>query len=107
MEDLPVARRFAFSMLSYSLIYYYFGPDMKGRPWRWITPGSTVGAFLWLLASEGFRLYVRFFNSYSKTYGSFGTLIILMFWLYVTGLSFLVGGVINAEIERASGQFQR
>jgi membrane protein len=59
------------------------------------------GAFLWLAASAGFRVYLHFFNTYTETYGSLGTLMILVVWLYVTGLAFLIGGEINAEIGRA------
>ena len=90
-----------FVTMSYSVIYYC-GPDLKERRWHWITPGSAIGASLWLLASVGFRIYLIFFNSYSALYGSIGALMILLVWLYVTGLAFLIGGEINAEIERAA-----
>jgi membrane protein len=55
-----------------------------------------------LAASEGFRIYLRYANDYSVIFGSLGALIILMVWLYVTGLAFLIGGEINASIERAA-----
>ena len=55
-------------------------------------------------SSAGVRLYLHFFNSYSKTYGSLGGVMILMLWLYVTGLSILLGGEINAEIEHAAAE---
>ena len=51
---------------------------------------------------DGFRVYLHFFNSYSKTYGSVGAVIILLLWFYVTGFAFTVGGQINAEIEHAA-----
>jgi hypothetical protein len=44
------------------------------------------------LSSLALRGYLHFFNSYSKTYGSLGAVIILMLWFYITGLAFLVGG---------------
>jgi membrane protein len=90
-----------FVVMSYSMIYY-FGPDLKERHWHWITPGSAFGAFLWLLASVGFRIYLHFLNTYSASYGSLGAVMILLVWLYVTGLAFLIGGEINAEIERSA-----
>ena len=91
----------AFVILSYALIYY-FGPHLENRRWRWITPGSTFGVLLWLAASLGLRIYLHFFNSYTATYGSLGAVMILLVWLYVTGFAFLIGGEINAEIERAA-----
>ena len=95
----PVALLFV--VVSFSLIYY-FGPDLKEQHWYWITPGSLVGVLLWLAASFGFRAYLHFFNSYSKTYGSLGAVIVLLVWFYVAGLTFLLGGAINAEIEHAA-----
>lgn len=92
-----------FVVVSYSLIYY-LGPDLKQRRWRWITPGSAFGACLWLLASGGFRVYLSFFNTYGASYGSLGAVMILLVWLYVTGFAFLIGGEINAEIERAAAR---
>ena len=90
-----------FVIISYSLIYF-FGPDLEARKWHWITPGSAFGALLWLLASVGFRTYLHFYNTFSASYGSLGAVMLLLAWLYVTGLAFLIGGEINAEIERAA-----
>jgi membrane protein len=91
----------AFVTFSFSLIYY-FGADVEEQHWYWITPGSIVGVLLWIAASFGFRAYLHFFNSYSKTYGSLGAAMILLMWLYITGFAFLFGGEINAEIEHAA-----
>jgi membrane protein len=90
-----------FLTLSFALIYY-FGPSLEQRRWHWMTPGSIFGAFLWLAASAGLRVYLHFFNTYTATYGSLAAIMILLVWLYVTGLSFLIGGEINAQIERAA-----
>ena len=89
-----------FVVFSYALIYSCV-PNAQGRRWYWITPGSAFGAFLWLAASAGFRIYLRYFNTYTATYGSLGALVILVVWLYVAGLAFLIGGEINANLERA------
>src|SRR5579871_1481271 len=88
---------------AYALIYT-FGPDLKDPHWHWITPGSVFGAVFWLAASVGFRLYLRWINDYTLLFGSLGALVILLVWLYVTGLAFLIGGAINANIERAAGR---
>lgn len=80
-------------------LIYNFLPYHKRLRWVWITPGAVVGIVLWLLFSYGFRLYLGFFNSYDKTYGSLGAVIILMLWLYLTALVILVGGTINAILQ--------
>ena len=90
-----------FLLLSFALIYY-FSPDVEFPVWHWISPGSVAGVFLWALVSFGLRVYLHFFNSYSKTYGSLGAAMILLMWLYITGFSFLIGGEINAQIEHAA-----
>lgn len=95
-----------FVLVSYSLIYY-FGPDLRQRRWHWITPGSAFGVLAWVVGSIGFRIYLRFFNSYGATYGSLGAVMILLAWLYFVGLAFLIGGEINAEIERAAADQNR
>lgn len=97
----PIA--FAFMLLAFALIYY-FAPDLEDQDWKWITPGSVIGVLLWLLASFAFKAYLHFFDSYSKTYGSLGAVIVLMLWLYVTGLAVLIGGEINSEIENAAAK---
>lgn len=93
----------AFMLLAFALIYY-FAPNVKNQKWKWITPGSVIGVFLWLLVSFAFRVYLQFFDSYSATYGSLGAVIILMLWLYLTGAAVLIGGEVNAEIEHAAAE---
>ncbi len=90
----------ALLMLLFAVIYY-FAPDVKNKPWHWLTPGAAVGIFCWLAASIGLRIYLHFFNSYSATYGSLGGVIILLTWFYVTGLMLLLGAEINSEIAAA------
>jgi membrane protein len=97
----------SFVAVSCSLIYYY-GPDLEEqRRWHWLTPGAAFGAFVWLVASFCFRIYLHFFNSYSVSYGSLGAVMILLVWLYVAGLAYLIGGEINARIERAEKGSER
>ncbi len=89
---------FAFAMI------YYFAPDVRDQKWIWITPGAVLGVVLWLLVSFGFRIYLNYFDSYSKTYGSLGAVIVLMLWLFFTGAAVLIGGELNAVIEDAAAE---
>ena len=91
----------AFLLIGFASIYYW-APDLRDQNWRWVTPGSVIAVVLWLLVSFAFRIYLHFFNSYSKTYGSLGAVIILMLWFYFTGLAILIGGEVNSDIEAAA-----
>jgi membrane protein len=92
-----------FVLFSFALIYYY-APDLKHQKWYWITPGSVAGVLLWLLVSFGFRVYLKYFDRYSMTYGSLGAVIVLLLWFYLTGAAILVGGKVNAVIEHAAAR---
>lgn len=96
----------AFMFLAFATTYY-FGPNLQEPEWHWITPGSVLGLIFWIAASFGFKVYLHFFNSYSKTYGSVGALIILLLWLYITGFAILVGGEVNSAIGRAGDTQQQ
>jgi membrane protein len=91
----------ALVILSIAALLYYLLPDVK-QEFRFITPGSIVCTGLWLFSTWAFTLYAEHFGSYNATYGSIGGVMVLMTWLYLTGLVFIVGGEINAIIEHAS-----
>jgi membrane protein len=80
---------------------FYFAPDAH-QDWVFLTPGSVTATLLWLIASLGFRFYVQNFGDYTATYGALGGAVVLLLWLYVSGLALLAGGELNAEIEHAS-----
>lgn len=96
----PIALLFV--VISFALLYFW-GPDTEQK-WQWITPGAVVGVAAWIGASLVFRVYLHYFNSYSKTYGSLGAVIVLLLWLYISGLAIMVGGEINSEIENAAAK---
>ena len=62
--------------------------------------GAGAATILWIVASLGFTVYVAHFNSYSKTYGSLGGVIILLTWLYISSFVVLLGAAINAQSEK-------
>lgn len=81
-------------------IYYYIGPNREKPNWKWVSPGGLIGAALFLLASGAFSVYVGNFAKYGETYGPLASVVILLFWLYLTGLAIMLGGEWNAELER-------
>jgi membrane protein len=89
---------FGLNLLAMSMLYYY-APEVRQR-FRWILPGAITATILWLCASSMFRLFVRNFGSYNKAYGSLAAVVILMVWLWISGLIFLLGAEINALMKR-------
>jgi membrane protein len=87
-------------MMGIMAVLYYFGPDVEQK-WRWVTPGAVVAVIGWIAASLAFAYYVNHFGAYNKTYGTIGAVIILMTWMYLTGLMILIGGEMNSLIERS------
>jgi membrane protein len=63
-------------------------------------PGSLFFCVLWFISTYGFGQYLRNFPYYNTTYGALGVFVVLMIWMYLTALSLLVGGEVNAEIYR-------
>ena len=77
---------------------YHFAPDARRRP-TWATPGSAVAALLWMAASLGLGWYADRVGDYQKTYGAIGGVIVVLLWLYGSGLAILIGAELNAAIE--------
>jgi membrane protein len=81
-------------------LLYWAAPNVRGRGFRWVTPGSFLAVVIWLLASAGFALYVANFGSYNKTYGTLAGVIIFLIWLWLTNLAILLGLEFDAELAR-------
>ena len=88
------------ALLLFIEIVYYVAPDARHRSWRWVTPGSLAGGLGWLALSALFALYTSFFDSYSQTYGTLASGIILLLWLQYSAIALLFGAELNAELER-------
>jgi membrane protein len=88
-------------------IFYYLAPNRERPSWQWVSVGGVVGAVLWIVASLLFGFYVEEFNDYGKTYGPLGGVIVLILWLFLSSLAVLVGGELNAELERQASRKER
>lgn len=79
------------------MLLYHLAPNRKTR-FRTAMPGAAVAVIIWFIGSMGLDVYISHFSNYSATYGSLGTIIILMLWLYLTTVSILIGAELNAEL---------
>lgn len=81
-------------------LLYWATPNVKGRGFRWITPGSVLALLIWLIASAGFAFYVANFASYNKTYGTLAGVIVFLVWLWIGNIAILLGLEFDAELAR-------
>ena len=79
-------------------ILYRYGPA-NTKKWRFFSPGSWLATILAFLTIWGFSFYINHFGSYNKVYGSIGTLIVIMIWLYLNSLILLIGFELNASMD--------
>ena len=85
---------------------YYFAPAKK-TDFRFFSAGSTTATILFLLSSLGFSAYVNNFGLYNKFYGSLGTLLVVMLWVYLNSIAILIGFELNVSIKHAKEEANR
>jgi membrane protein len=85
-------------------LLYRYGPSRDTAKWRWVTWGSALAAFVWIVASILFSWYAANFGSYNKTYGSLGAAIGFMTWIWISTIVILVGAELDAEMEHQTAR---
>ncbi|MCH5465726.1 YihY/virulence factor BrkB family protein [Levilactobacillus tujiorum] len=80
------------------MILFYFVPSVKLKV-RYVWPGALTATLGWLLLSQAFSWYLKFFVHNIDSYKTIGTFIVLMFWLDFTALILMFGAVLNAAIQ--------
>ncbi len=106
---LPVIFQSAWAILRWALaflavtlaldILYYLAPNAE-VPFKLITPGGFAATVLMFISSVGLSQYVVYFGRYDQIYGQLGAVMVLMLWLYLTGLMVLIGAEINVVLTR-------
>ncbi len=84
---------------------YYLAPARRGE-FRFISAGSLLATLLVVVTTLGFNFYVDNFASYNALYGSLGTLMVVLVWIYINSISLLIGFELNASI-RSAGSSMR
>jgi len=84
---------------------YYLVPAKK-KDFRYFSPGSIIATLLFILSSMGFSAYVNNFGQYNKLYGSIGTLMVILIWLYLNSIALLVGFELNVSIKTAVAEME-
>ena len=81
-------------------ILFHLGPALKSK-WKLFTPGSIFATIFIIITSIGFNYYINHFSQYNKIYGSIGTLMIILLWMYFNSIILLTGFELNASISNA------
>jgi membrane protein len=98
--EIIVALKWLITVFMFLVMYsslYYFGPARK-KDYRFISAGSTFATLLTILASIGFNYYVNNFSRYNTLYGSIGTLLVFLLFIYFNSIILLLGFELNASI---------
>jgi membrane protein len=82
-------------------VLYYLAPNAE-LPFKWITPGGFAATMLMLASSVALNLYVANVARYDQVYGQLGAVVVLMLWLYLTGLTVFIGAEMNAVLARVA-----
>jgi membrane protein len=81
------------------LLIYKYVPNRK-TCWRYVWPGALAGAFLFEVGKSLFVWYLQTFASYGQVYGNLASVIVLLFWAYLSALLLILGAEISSEYER-------
>jgi membrane protein len=85
------------------LMYYILPNRDQSGARRELAYGAIAGTALWMIATVGFSFYTSNIGDYDATYGVFGTVIVLLMWLFLTALSVLFGGEVAHVLEERHG----
>ena len=86
-------------------VLFHLGPSIKSK-WKLFTPGSILATLGIIITSIGFNYYINHFSQYNKIYGSIGTLMIILIWMYFNSIILLTGFELNASISNAKGKWE-
>lgn len=81
-------------------VLYYMGPSKRDN-FKFFSPGASLATVLIVVISIFYELYVAYFSSYNELYGSLGTILILLLWIYLISYALLIGFELNASIDGA------
>ncbi|MCF8373908.1 MAG: YihY/virulence factor BrkB family protein [Bacteroidales bacterium] len=89
------------ALFFFSISFLYFLAPAKKDKFRFISAGSTLATLLTILISVGFSYYINNFGRYNALYGSIGTILVILMWLYLNSITLLIGFELNASIKNA------
>jgi len=89
------------ALFFFAISFLYYLAPVKKEKWRFISAGSTLSTLLTIVTSTGFSYYINNFGQYNKLYGSIGTILVILLWLYFNAIVLLMGFELNVSIRNA------
>ena len=84
-----------------AISFIYYAAPTYTKKWIFVTSDSVLATFLIVIITSLFSIYINNFSNYNKVYGSIGTIIVFMLWMYAISLVILIGFELNSSIETA------
>ncbi|MBM3419823.1 MAG: YihY/virulence factor BrkB family protein [Bacteroidetes bacterium] len=103
-KTLRIFVNIALLFLAISCLYYL--APAKRSEFRFFSPGSIIATILFIITSLGFSAYVNNYGQYNKLYGSVGTLMVILVWLYLNSIALLIGFELNVSIKAANAEME-
>ncbi|UCG27002.1 MAG: YihY/virulence factor BrkB family protein [Bacteroidales bacterium] len=95
------------ALIFFAISFLYYLSPAKRSKWKFFSAGSTLATILFILSSLGFSSFVNNFGQFNKLYGSIGTLIVILLWLYINSISLLIGFELNVSIRTANSEKEK
>ena len=90
------------TLIFFAISFLYYLAPAKRINWKFFSVGSIVATLLLIISSLGVSYYVNNFGKFNKLYGSIGSLMVILIWLYFNSISILIGFELNASIQSAN-----
>ena len=79
---------------------YYLGPSRRMK-WRFYSTGSSFASVLAIITSLVFTYMINHFGRFNEVFGSIGTMMVVLLWLFLNSIALLIGFELNASIKNA------
>ncbi len=94
------------ALTAWAATLFHVGPNHR-TPWRYDVPGAVLTTVGWVLASQGFALYVRITGGANQVQSTVGAVLLALSLMYLLSVVLLVGAELNDVLARRAGVVQQ
>jgi membrane protein len=93
------------SLFLFSVSFLYYFAPAKKKEYKFFSTGTIFTTILLITITYGFNFYIENFSRYNALYGSIGTLLVFLLWVYFNSIVLLIGFELNVSIKSAKKKF--